>query len=168
LRPVIAVRRLVLVAVLSALTVVVAGAATAYAVTPPPPSASTYTRVPSPGEFSWRPVACDVNAELTIRVRDAYPGPLPMTGTLTAPHGQPVVYDLRPGNNDILAPATAISLTLFVQVKGGEGAVAVLNMQHAQWAGLCPAASRANATPPQAAPPGLPSTGHPPSLSRRG
>jgi hypothetical protein len=126
------------------------------------------SRVPAPGEFSWRPVACDVNAELTVRVHDAYPGPLPITGTLTTPHGQPVVYDLRPGNSDIVAPATAISLTLFVQVRGGEGAVTILTMQHAQWAGLCPAASHANATPPAAAPPGLPSTGHPPMLSRRG
>ncbi|MDQ6637338.1 MAG: hypothetical protein M3Y62_06055 [Candidatus Dormibacteraeota bacterium] len=98
--------------------------------------------VPSVGDFSWHPVRCTAspdgsNPELILRVHDAYPGPLAMTGTLLAPQGQKVVFTLKPGDTDILAPGTASSLTLVVQVRGGEGSITNLTLQHSQWAALC-------------------------------
>jgi hypothetical protein len=150
------VRKLIPLGALSALVLLLAGAGSALAVQPSPAaSPSSFPTPPAPGDFSWRPARCTADAELTLTVHDAYPGPLAITGTLETPHGQPVVYALKPGDNDILAPATAISLTLTVQVKGGEGAIAILTLQHSQWASLCP--------PAAATTPGLPGTGRPPS-----
>jgi hypothetical protein len=103
-------------------------------------NSATTSAVPSPSDFSWKPVSCSAPGNVHLNVHDSYPGPLEIVYTLTVEpraNSQPVFGTLHPGNNTVVGPSVANRLILTIQVKNGEGAVAILTLDHSAWAALC-------------------------------
>lgn len=103
-------------------------------------NAATTSAVPSPNDFSWKPVGCTTPGNVQLNVHDSYPGPLEIVYTLTVEpraNSQPVFGTLHPGDNTVVGLSAATRLILTIQVKNGEGAVAILTLDRSAWAALC-------------------------------